>query len=156
MPIGLPVVVSHIDAYYPLCHGRLKRFTYLSVSSCLPPSLSGPSHRLLFAISTSLAFFFFLLIGPRFLSFLDASLFQEINEANQTKDVWVRGELPNPAADGTGAGKGFLEGWLLAFSTKRGAMVADAPDALAAQVSFQRQVGVCLFVSGVINRRGVR
>ena len=75
---------------------------------------------------------------------MDVFVFQEINEAKQTKDVWVRGELPNPAA----GAKGFLEGWLLAFSTKRGAMVADAPDALAAQIAFQRQVRLSLFSRG--------
>ena len=67
----------------------------------------------------------------------------------------MRGELPNLAAGGAGAAKGFLEGWLLAFSTKRGAMVADAPDALAAQVAFQRQASLRLFVMGDVGGGGV-
>lgn len=69
------------------------------------------------------------------------SCFQEINEAKQTKDVWVRGQSPN--TDDAAAGSstaGFIEGWLLAFSTKRGSMVAEAPDALAAQHTFEKQV----------------
>ncbi|CAM9939967.1 unnamed protein product [Scytosiphon promiscuus] len=64
---------------------------------------------------------------------------EEINEAKQTKDVWVRGESPNTAA-AAGSSAGLVEGWLLAFSTKRGAMVADAADALAAQHTFEKQV----------------
>eukprot|EP00903_Cladosiphon_okamuranus_P008211 g7904.t1 len=62
---------------------------------------------------------------------------EEINEVKQTKDVWVRGLSANKAAGSPAAG--FVEGWLLAFSTKRGAMMADAPDALAAQHAFEKQ-----------------
>lgn len=71
-----------------------------------------------------------------------------MNEAKQTKDIWVRGEVPNSAGGGTPV---LLEGWLLAFSTKRGAMMTEAPNALAAQVAFQKQVRngvrgrVCVF-----------
>lgn len=65
---------------------------------------------------------------------------QEVNEAKQTKDVWVRGQSPSTAAAAASPTAAFIEGWLLAFSTKRGSMVADAPDALAAQHAFEKQV----------------
>lgn len=71
--------------------------------------------------------------------FLFVCVFQEINEAKQTKDVWVRGQSPNTAA-AAGSRTGLVEGWLLAFSTKRGSMVAEAPNALAAQHAFEKQV----------------
>ncbi|CAM9795118.1 unnamed protein product, partial [Ectocarpus sp. 4 AP-2014] len=63
---------------------------------------------------------------------------EEINEAKQTKDVWVRGQAPNTAA-AAGSRTGLVEGWLLAFTTKRGSMVAEAPNALAAQHAFEKQ-----------------
>lgn len=58
----------------------------------------------------------------------------------------MRGQLPSAsAADASAKGKGkglvLAEGWLLAASTLRGAMMSDAPDALAAQVAFEKQVG---------------
>ncbi|CAN0326492.1 unnamed protein product, partial [Ectocarpus fasciculatus] len=64
---------------------------------------------------------------------------EEINEAKQTKDVWVRGQSPNTAVAAGSSRTGLVEGWLLAFSTKRGSMVADAPNALAAQHAFEKQ-----------------
>lgn len=73
---------------------------------------------------------------------------QEVNEAKQTKDTWVRGQLPSASSAGDtsakskGKAKGLVlvEGWLLAATTQRGAMMADAPDALAAQLAFEKQV----------------
>lgn len=62
---------------------------------------------------------------------------QDVNEAKRTKDTWVRGQMPSGEAVGS---SGLLEGWLLASTTKRGAMMIDAPDPLGAQTSFQKQV----------------
>lgn len=74
---------------------------------------------------------------PRFISPLVTPM-QDVNEAKNTKDTWVRGQLPSADA---GAKAGFMmEGWLLAASTKRGAMMTEAPDALAAQNALQNEV----------------
>lgn len=62
---------------------------------------------------------------------------QEVNEVKCTKDIWVRGQMLNPKP---GAATGFLEGWLLAFATKRGSMMTDPPDSLAAQLAFNQKV----------------
>lgn len=52
----------------------------------------------------------------------------------------MKGQLAMTAGDSTGGKGGMVEGWLLAATTKRGAMMQEASDALAAQVAFEKQV----------------